>query len=71
MRKYKAASAAPLAKVTGALLSGALVAVLLWVLKTYAAIDPPEEVQQAVIIIVSFVVSYFIPLGDGEVVPVE
>lgn len=65
----KVSSAAPLNKVTAALLSGALTMVLLWALRTYAAIEPPAEVQQAIIVIVSFVVSYFVPLGADEVVP--
>lgn len=66
--RYRPASAAPLAKVSGGALAGALAIVITWLLRELAGIDMPGEVQAAIAVIIGYLVSYLIPLAPGEIV---
>lgn len=67
MKKYRVSSPAPILKVTSGALSGALVIVLAWLLKQYAGVDLPDEVQSALVVLISALVAYFVPIRSGEI----
>jgi len=48
-------------KVKAMTLAGATVAILFYILKEAAGIDPPAEVVSAAVVIVGFVLGYFVP----------
>lgn len=54
-------SALPVRKVATGTATGGIVTVLVWALKTYAAVDIPAEVAAALTTVLSFVVGYFTP----------
>ena len=58
----------PVNKVTVSALAGASIAVLVWVLRTYTTIDIPPEVQDALIVLLTFLAGWLTPPGAGEVV---
>jgi hypothetical protein len=68
MTRYRVASAAPLAKVSGGALAGALATLLTWLVREFGGVDIPGEVQAAVAVIIGHAVSYLIPLAPGEIV---
>lgn len=59
-------SARPLTKVQTATVAGALAAILIWVLETYAHIDMPEYIAAALTTIIMAAVAYVTPLLPGE-----
>lgn len=67
MKQYRVASPMPIAKVSAGALSGALVIVLAWLLKQYADVDLPDEVQSALVVLISAMVAYAVPIQDGEI----
>lgn len=50
----------PSTKVTAGVLAGAVVAILVWLVQEFTDIDPPAAVAAALVVIVSFLLSYFI-----------
>lgn len=59
----------PTNKVTAGALAGALTAVIMWGLSTKGIVAPPG-IESAITVIVTFVVSYFVPNGpDNTGVP--
>ena len=58
----------PVNKVTVSTLAGALAAILVWLLRTYTSIDIPPEVQDALIVLLTFLAGWLTPPGAGEVV---
>lgn len=64
----RVSSSLPIAKVSAGALAGAIVVILTWLLRTYAGVDLPGEVQSALTLIVAVLTSYLTPLLPGEVV---
>lgn len=62
-------SSLPIRKVSSAGIAGAIATTFLWIIKTYAGVEPPAEVQSAVIIVFMALVAYFMPpaVRDGVV----
>ncbi len=58
----------PVNKVTVSALAGASIAVLVWLLRSYAKIDIPPEVQDALIVLLTFLAGWLTPPGAGEIV---
>lgn len=59
-------SARPLTKVQTATVAGAIAAILIWVLETYAHIDMPEYIAAALTTIIMAAVAYVTPIMIGE-----
>jgi hypothetical protein len=59
-------SARPINKVQTAAVSGALAAILIWVLETYANIDMPEYIAAALTTIIMSLVAYITPMLPNE-----
>jgi hypothetical protein len=59
-------SARPINKVQTAAVSGALAAILIWVLETYAHINMPEYIAAALTTIIMSLVAYITPMLPGE-----
>lgn len=66
-RRYRVASARPLAKITAATLAGALTIIIAWVARVLWAIDIPAEVQAAITTVLAALAGYLTPLLPGEV----
>lgn len=58
----------PINKVSAGILAGAIVAIVAWVLQQFGGIELPSGVQGALIVIISGLVSYFVPIAEGEIV---
>jgi putative flippase GtrA len=56
----------PRRKVAAGALTGAIVCVIVWLLKTFANLQVPTELSAALSTIVSFGVSYLTPPGKDE-----
>lgn len=52
-------------KVAASGVAGALTVLLLWVLATYAHVNPPATVDAAIDVIVAFVAGYLVPSDGG------
>jgi len=63
----KVSSPKPISKVSGGALGSAVSTVLLWLLHTYLHISPPPEVAAAFTGLVSFGISYVIPIKEEEI----
>jgi hypothetical protein len=59
-------SVRPINKVQTAAVSGALAAILIWVLETYAHINMPEYIAAALTTIIMSLVAYITPMLPGE-----
>jgi hypothetical protein len=68
---YRVASARPLNKVVASTLGGAITAIGVWALNTYASAQIPVEVASAATVLVSTLLAYLVPLAPGEVAPAE
>ena len=56
----------PLDKITYGALAAATVVILAWALREFAGIDLPAEVQSALVLLVGFGISYYVPLSEVE-----
>ena len=65
------ASSLPIAKIQNAAIAGAIVVLLVWVLRTYAGVELPAEVQSAVTLLISLVVGYLTPIDVSEIAAVQ
>ena len=61
-------SAVPVNKVAASALAGALTVVAVWLLGSYAGIQIPPTVQNALIVLVTFAIGWLTPPGAGEAV---
>ena len=57
----------PIDKVTNGVIAGALMIVVSWLLKEYAGVEMPAEVQQALGLLIAGLVAYFTPLKESEI----
>jgi len=69
--QYRIASTRPINKVVASTLGGAIVAIGVWALNTYASATIPIEVASAATVLVSALLAYLVPLAPGEVTAVE
>jgi len=56
----------PLDKITYGALAAATVVILAWALREFAGIDLPAEVRSALVLLVGFGISYYVPLSEVE-----
>lgn len=66
-RRYRVASARPLAKITAVTLAGALTVIIAWLTRVLWAVDIPAEVQAAITTLIAALAGYLTPLLPGEV----
>jgi hypothetical protein len=50
----------PTQKVTAGVLAGAIVTIIVWILKATSTVDTPAEVAAALVVIVSFLLGYVV-----------
>lgn len=67
MTTYQPTSWRPLNKISAGTLASALGVLLVWLLKTYAGITLPAEVQGAGAVLLFAAVAYLVPLAPGEI----
>ena len=65
------ASLAPIGKVAFPVYAGAIGAIIVWVLETYAKLEIPPHISAAIIVIIQGTVGYFVPLRRSEVREVD
>ncbi len=70
-RRYRVASARPLAKINAVALAGAVTVVVAWAMRQFAGIELPAEVQAAITTLIASLAGYLTPLLPGEVEPEE
>jgi hypothetical protein len=72
MAKLRMKTSAPTRKTQAAALGGAIATVVIWALNAFVLREPGQritgEVAAAVTTLVTFVVSYFVPPGESDVV---
>lgn len=66
----RAASIAPVQKVTASGLGGALAILIVWVLSEFVGMEITPEVASAIVTILAFIAGYVTPPGRGEVVSI-
>jgi|GEM_PF-6301456 len=64
--KIRLKSNAPLSKVTAGALSGAIVVILVFICEVFLHTPVSDTVSSALTVVVSFVVSYFVPMTTEE-----
>lgn len=65
MAKRRTETNLPISKVTGGGISGAIAILLFYFFRDYVG-HWPEEVKQAAIVVVTFIVSYIIKPGESD-----
>jgi len=63
----KTSSPKPIGKVSGGALGSAVATLLIWALQTYLGVSFPPEVAAAFTGVVSFGISYVIPIKEEEI----
>lgn len=63
----KTRSGAPLGKVSVGAFSGAIGAIIVWLLNRYLGADVPADIAVAISTAVAFVAAYLTPIAPGEV----
>lgn len=70
-RRYRAASARPLGKITAATLAGAVTVLIAWLARVVWQVEIPAEVQAAITTLIAALAGYLTPLLPGEIVSDE
>ena len=61
------ASLVPIDKVAFPMYAGAIGAIIVWVLETYAKLEIPPHISAAIVVIIQGTVGYFVPLRTSEI----